>query len=140
MIGLGPGARSYTTALHYSSEYAVSQKRVQNIIANFNAENNRPFSSTQYAVWLDAEEQSRRYLIRSLLQTPGLDCHAFSQRFGGDVLKLLPQAHELLDNGFAYLSNAQLCLTAEGIAHSDVIGPWLYSESVRQRMEQFEPQ
>lgn len=138
MIGLGPGARSYTSALHYSTEYAVSPQGVHSIIADFNASDDHEFGVTQYAVTLDAHEQSRRYLIRSLLQTPGLDRHTFSGRFGGDVLVLLPQVYELLKNGFANLSNERLCLTEAGIAHSDVIGPWLYSESVKQRMEEFE--
>lgn len=140
MIGLGPGARSYTSTLHYSTEYAVSPQGVHRIIADFNASDDRAFGMAQYAVTLDAHEQSRRYLIRSLLQTPGLDRHAFSRRFGGDVLVLLPQVHELLENGFATLSSERLRLTEVGIAHSDVIGPWLYSEAVKQRMEAFELQ
>ena len=36
MVGLGPGARSYTRALHYSSEYAVKATRVRGIIDEFN--------------------------------------------------------------------------------------------------------
>jgi oxygen-independent coproporphyrinogen III oxidase len=34
-IGLGPGARSYTTSLHYSSDWAVSREQVGSIIDTF---------------------------------------------------------------------------------------------------------
>ena len=35
MVGLGPGARSYTSSLHYSTEYAVGQTIVRSIIEDY---------------------------------------------------------------------------------------------------------
>ncbi|OYP36420.1 hypothetical protein CGZ80_08950 [Rhodopirellula sp. MGV] len=140
MIGLGPGARSYTRELHYSSEYAVSGSSIRKIIDKFNRRDPEDFALADYGVWLNAEEQSRRYLIRSLLQVDGLDRQAFASLFGADVCLVLPQVEQLLESGFAELTAERLMLTAEGLAHSDVIGPWLYSDAVLSRMEQFELQ
>ncbi|MEM6471792.1 MAG: STM4012 family radical SAM protein [Planctomycetota bacterium] len=137
MIGLGPGARSYTRGLHYSSEYAVSGGGVRKIIAEYNRRTEGGFSNADYGVHLNGEEQARRYLIRSLLQVDGLDCDTFRQHFGEDVVVVIPQVDELVDSGFARRTPNRLTLTADGLAHSDVIGPWLYSPSVRNRMNEF---
>ncbi|HCS51544.1 MAG TPA: coproporphyrinogen III oxidase family protein, partial [Planctomycetaceae bacterium] len=69
MIGLGPGARSYTSGLHYSSDYAVSGVGVRKIIAKFCGQEAREYSVADYGVRITHEEQCRRYLIRSLLQS-----------------------------------------------------------------------
>ncbi|MEZ6089604.1 MAG: STM4012 family radical SAM protein [Pirellulaceae bacterium] len=138
MIGLGPGARSYTSELHYSSEYAVSGVSVRKIIADFCRRADADFAVAGYGVTLNRDEQARRYLIRSLLQADGLDRTAFLTRFGDDVCRLVPQVDELPELGFASLTSQRLVLNDAGLAHSDVIGPWLYSETVRKRMEQFD--
>jgi oxygen-independent coproporphyrinogen-3 oxidase len=138
MIGLGPGARSYTSGLHYSSEYAVSGTHVRKIIAKYCRSAESDFSSADYGVWLGRDDQCRRYLIRSLLQSDGLDLQAFHARFGGDVRSTISQVDELVELGFANWTDDHLKLNDEGIAFSDVIGPWLYSDAVIARMEQYE--
>ncbi len=138
MIGLGPGARSYTSSLHYSSDYAVSSAQVRKIIADFNRREASEFAIADYGVWLNREDQYRRYLIRSLLQIEGLDIHAFHSRFGEDMRSVIPQVDELVEFGFAEWVDDHLKLNDHGLAHSDVIGPWLYSDQVKSRMEQFE--
>ncbi|QDV44497.1 Oxygen-independent coproporphyrinogen-III oxidase 1 [Stieleria neptunia] len=138
MIGLGPGARSYTSDLHYSSEYAVSGVGVRKIIADYCQRKTADFSAADYGVWLCRDEQARRYLIRSLLQTDGLDRSAFLENFGRDVRNMLPQVDELVRLDFAKITSQRLTLTVNGLAHSDVIGPWLYSDQVQEQMEQYE--
>ena len=138
MIGLGPGARSYTSRLHYSSEYAVSGDGVRKIIAEYNQRPGESFANADYGVWLDENEQARRYLIRSLLQVDGLDRAAFENQFKQDVCDLLPQVLDLVSGGFTKLTAERIRLNPDGLEHSDVIGPWLYSDAVRHRMEQFD--
>ena len=138
MIGLGPGARSYTTRLHYSSEYAVSGNHVRKIIADFAMRNEHDFAHADYGVYLTRDDQCRRYLIRSLLQSDGLLLQAFHDRFGTDVRVEIPQIDELLELGYAELTPTHLRLNADGIAYSDVIGPWLYSDEVIARMEEYD--
>lgn len=126
MVGLGPGARSYTRALHYSSEYAVGQSGVRAIIDDFAC---RDYTSVDYGVELDASEQRLRRLLKSLLRVEGLSFEDFSAE---------PKIQQLLEHGLAEVQMGTLRLTPEGLAHSDSIGPWLYSEAMRARMREFE--
>ncbi len=138
MVGLGPGARSYTQNLHYSSEYAVGPKGVKQIIGKFNQRTDQEFSWADYGVRLDLEEQRRRYLIKSLLHFEGLNRKSYNVRFGSNVLTDFPQLAELMTLGMATSNEQDLRLTETGLSWSDVIGPWLYSDSVKSRMEEFE--
>jgi oxygen-independent coproporphyrinogen-3 oxidase len=138
MVGLGPGARSYTTSLHYGTDYAVSGAGVRAIIRDFNGRGKEQLRQVVYGAVLDLEEQMRRYVIRSLLQTEGLDRMAFQRRFGLDVECALPRCAELIDLQLAAFTPDRLCLNDRGLADSDVIGPWLYSNAVRNRMEAFD--
>lgn len=136
MIGLGPGARSYTRDLHYSSEYAVGQGGVKRIIADFNLRTSDDFAFADYGVTLDRFEQRRRYLIKSLLQSTGLRYGDYELRFGTDVWADFPELHELSELEFRDEDSTDtLRLNCEGMSWSDVIGPWLYSAQVTSRME-----
>ena len=138
MIGLGPGARSYTGGLHYSSEYAVGQKGVRQIIASFNDQPDQAFAVADYGVELNLNEQRRRYLIKSLLHFTGLDRSAYKLRFASPVFEDFPQLAELLELDLAVVTEELIQLTPTGLSWSDVIGPWLYSDNVNSRMEEFE--
>ena len=138
MVGLGPGARSYTQSLHYSSEYAVKQKGVKNIIAEFNESSDESFQLATYGVRLEEGEQKRRYLIKSLLNAEGLNRADYSARFHGPVETDFPQLAELSDLGMVQQNPEYIRLNADGLSWSDVIGPWLYSDTVVERMNAFE--
>lgn len=138
MVGLGCGARSYTRRLHHSSEYAVSQRAVRAVLEDWVARPDQDFAEVAYGVWLDPEEQRRRYLIKSLLRVEGLDRSRYRARFGGDVLGDLPALTGLLDGPLVALTETHLRLTTRGLERSDALGPWLYSAAVRQSSEGFE--
>jgi len=137
MVGLGPGARSYTQALHYSSEYAVGQAGVRQIIRAF--QETRDFSVADFGVRLDLAEQQRRYLIKSLLRCDGVDPSAFESMFGVALSDTFPQLEALADGGYAAFegqgTGRRFRLSAAGLEVSDTIGPWLYSPAVEARME-----
>lgn len=135
MIGLGPGARSYTRGLHYSSEYAVGQLGVRRIIEGFNAR--RRHDVADFGVELNADEQRRRYVIKSLLRSEGLRLADYRRRFSSELFEDLPQLDELQVLRLATLSSERLELTTLGLEHSDTIGPWLYSEEVQSRMKAY---
>ena len=135
MVGLGPGARSYTKALHYSTDYAVGQPGVRAIISAFA---DMDYSRVHYGAALNEEEQKRRFVIKSLLRLDGLCKQHYKEEFGTDVLADLPELHELFDLELGSNSQGRVTLTTEGLAYSDTIGPWLYSNSVRQGMKEFE--
>ncbi|MEL6186616.1 MAG: coproporphyrinogen III oxidase family protein, partial [Myxococcota bacterium] len=133
MVGLGPGARSYTRALHYSSEYAVGQVGTKRITAAFNVRERHDVAD--FGFELDEDEQRRRYLIKSLLRRPGLSAGDYVARFGTSYAADFPGVKEaLLARGLAREEGPHLELTDEGFELSDTLGPWLYSASVQSLM------
>ncbi len=137
MAGFGAGARSYTRRVHYSTEWAVGRESVSAILEDFMARDGEAFSRADYGCELDAGEERRRFVIKSLLRSDGLDLAAYEQRFGACALDDFPQLHELTDEGAAVIQDAALKPTALGLEWSDVIGPWLYSPDMSERMEEF---
>jgi oxygen-independent coproporphyrinogen-3 oxidase len=137
MIGLGCGARSYTTGLHYSSEYAVGRTGVKAILADYVAKPDAEFGFADHGIALDLEEQRRRYVITSLLQAEGLDRAVYRHRFDGDPLDDLPRLSELELLGLAEEDQTRLRLTPAGLERSDAIGPWLYSDRMQRLAEAF---
>ncbi|MBX7220866.1 MAG: STM4012 family radical SAM protein [Blastocatellia bacterium] len=135
MVGLGCGARSYTSGLHYSNEYAVGVPAVRSILADYLTRHDATFDMASYGIRLSAEDQRRRFVIQSLLQTEGLDLNRYQARFGTEVWADLPQLKLLQEAGLIHQRAETVQLTASGLERSDVIGPWLYSESVRSLME-----
>jgi oxygen-independent coproporphyrinogen III oxidase len=138
MIGLGCGARSYTRALHYSSEYAVGATGVREILAAYMAKTDDAFDFVDYGFKLDGAEQRRRFIIQSLLQVEGLDINAYRARFDSEAIDDLPELARLEDRGLAMRDDDWLRLTEVGLEISDVIGPALYSARVRNLMEGYQ--
>ena len=139
MVGLGPGARSYTRALHYSTEYAVARVGVREIIQDYIHRIHERFSFADYGCDLDLEEQKRRYVLKSLLRVDGLELSDYCAWFQSELFADLPQLSELFDEGLLEPNEGKLRLTPEGLELSDVIGPWLWSAAVREKMTEFAP-
>lgn len=135
MVGLGAGARSYTRALHHSTEWAVGARGVKAIVDDYVARDDAAHDVAVYGFALDEDEQRRRFVIQSLLQREGLDLAAYARRFDGDVFEHLPRVDDLVRQGLATRDAERLVLGPAGLERSDVIGPWLYSENVRRLME-----
>ncbi len=138
MVGLGAGARSYTSTLHYSNEYAVGQSQVKEIINSYISKPKQDFAFADYGFELDLLEQKHRHVIQSLLQISGLNLLDYQKRFNNAVLSDLTQLNQLLDLELATLSESHLQLTEKGIEQSDLIGYWLYSDNVLKLMKEYE--
>ncbi|MEU8242570.1 STM4012 family radical SAM protein [Actinoplanes missouriensis] len=135
MVGLGCGARSYTTELHYSFDYAVSVTEVRAVIDDYLSRPANDFRYAEIGFHLDAVEQRRRWLLKSLLRAEGVDAPAYAARFGSSFRSDFPQLTSLVDRG--WLEPSLTRLTADGLAHSDAVGPWLVSGPVRAAMESY---
>jgi oxygen-independent coproporphyrinogen III oxidase len=138
MLGLGAGARSYTKALHYSSEYAVGRKGVREIISDYMKKTSADFGKADYGFYLDEAEQRRRYLIKSLLHGTGLDVLRYHNCFASDVLHDFPKVQQLLDEGYVKANGHEIIITQTGLEYADAIGPWLYSDAVNEYIAGFE--
>jgi oxygen-independent coproporphyrinogen III oxidase len=137
MIGIGPGARSYTRALHYSFDYAVERTNVRAIIEAFADRND--FDRVSYGFVLDADEQRRRWVVQSLLSDEGLDLALYRARFGTDARVDFPLLGELETRGYADELAGILRASPEGLELSDAIGPAFFSEAVERRMDAWVP-
>lgn len=137
MAGLGAGARSYTSRVHYSSEWAVGRESVRGILDDYLRRTPDSFRYAEYGCVLTENERRRRYLIKSLLRADGLNAADYRKCFGADPLKEFPQLQELITEGAAVWRDDHLVPTALGLEWSDVIGPWLYSDDTAGKMEAF---
>ncbi|APE35186.1 coproporphyrinogen III oxidase [Nocardia mangyaensis] len=138
MIGLGCGARSYTSRLHYSFDYAVELREVRGIIDSYVATTD--FGSAVHGRVIDGDEAARRHLLQSLLQTEGLPVADYRRRFGADPWDHFgEQLHALAGRGWLAETGAELLrLSPAGLAYSDAIGPGFFSPDVRAAMAAYE--
>jgi oxygen-independent coproporphyrinogen III oxidase len=139
MVGLGCGARSYTAALHYSTEYAVARTGVRDILRDYLARPAQCFAFADYGIRLNDEEQRRRYILKSLLRCEGLDLSAYRARFGAGADDQISDLAQLTDLGLAVRTPGRLRLTPDGLERSDALGPWLYSEAVKSALREYAP-
>lgn len=139
MLGLGPGARSYTDRVHYSTAYAVGPQRVRGIVEEYLRASASDFDRASWGYVLSDEERRRRFVILSLLQRSGLDCDAYRARFGADPRSEVPELAALEaaspEAPLVTYRGSTLALTAAGLERSDQIGPYLMSAAVRDRVQ-----
>ncbi|MFE9394365.1 STM4012 family radical SAM protein [Streptomyces flavidovirens] len=139
MIGLGCGARSYTSALHYSFDYAVDMREIRKIIDDYTT--TEDFSRAEMGWEVDADEARRRHLLQSLLQAGGMRLADYGERFGTAPADDFPAeldrfaARGWLDDS---APKGLLRLSPEGLAYSDALGPELFSPAVRVAMAAYE--
>ncbi|MFJ3981715.1 STM4012 family radical SAM protein [Streptomyces fungicidicus] len=143
MIGLGCGARSYTAELHYSFDYAVGMHEIRGIVDDYVARPAADFAHAEYGRRVDAGEARRRHLLQSLLQADGLEVAGYRARFDGRTpLEDFPaELARFAGRGWLHDTGpdaALLRLTPEGLAHSDAVGPELFSPAVRAAMAAYE--
>lgn len=130
MIGLGPGARSYTRRLHYASPFAVGQHAIRDRIDDWLAQTAHDHAHAHHGIWLDESEQRRRFVLLSLLDR-GIDRAAYRARFGDDVLAHAPELSAIVETGLGSLDDAALRLNETGLERADVLGHWLQSETIK---------
>ncbi|MET8694550.1 STM4012 family radical SAM protein [Streptomyces bauhiniae] len=139
MIGLGCGARSYTAGLHYSFDYAVGMHEIRAIIDDYTARPAADFAHAEYGRRMTGDEPRRRHLLQSLLQADGMAVADYRARFGGrtPAEDFPAELARFADLGWLE-SGPVLRLTPEGLAHSDAVGPELFSPAVRAAMAAYE--
>ncbi|MEW2557102.1 STM4012 family radical SAM protein, partial [Streptomyces zhihengii] len=142
MVGLGCGARSYTPDLHYSFDYAVDMRRIRTIVDDYVERTGADFARADHGRRMDGDEARRRHLLQSLLQAEGMPVAAYTARFGTGPWDDFPaELAEFAARGWLADDTAApgaLRLTPEGLAHSDAVGPALFSPAVRAAMAAYE--
>ncbi|GAA2682288.1 STM4012 family radical SAM protein [Streptomyces lunalinharesii] len=138
MVGLGVGARSFTTDLHYTTDYAVAVPEVRRIIDDYIATPTEQFHRAQWSFRMDDDERRRMFVLGMLLESDGLRVERYRAQFGtvpqddfGPQLALLAERGWLDDDG------GLLRLTPEGTAWADAIGPLFFSPRVNEAMASY---
>ncbi|MFE7296843.1 STM4012 family radical SAM protein [Streptomyces sp. NPDC057579] len=141
MIGLGCGARSYTSALHYSFDYAVGMTRIRSLIDDYAARPAADFAHAEFGWRMTGDEPRRRHLLQSVLQAAGMPVAEYRARFGSAPADDFPvELAAFAERGWldGTAGPDVLRLSPEGLAHSDALGPLLFSPGVRSRMAAYD--
>ncbi|MEU8826933.1 STM4012 family radical SAM protein [Streptomyces sp. NPDC048636] len=141
MIGLGCGARSYTSGLHYSFDYAVEMREIRGIIDDYLSRPAADFARAEHGRTTTGDEARRRHLLQSLLQAQGMPLADYRARFAGDPAEDFPaELARFAERGWLDSGAAPdlLRLSAEGLAYSDALGPELFSPAVRAAMAAYD--
>lgn len=148
-LSLGCGGRSYLGRLHTCTPYQITRREVLEEIAGFGQQED--FLAVSHGIELSEEEMRRRYVIKHVLIHPGISGKAYRRAFGRELMVDFPILGEWLERGWLREENWSgeekavvedagdlLCLTEEGLALSDYIGPMLISEDIREKMQEWE--
>jgi oxygen-independent coproporphyrinogen III oxidase len=137
MIGLGCGARSYTSRLHYSSRFAVEPAQIQRIIDGWINQSDEELSHAAWGCRLSDDDRRRRFVIQSLLTQSGLSETDYATHFRGTVTDDFPDLSSLMNRNLVENASGVYRLTALGLELSDAIGPSLYSAPYQARLQGF---
>lgn len=135
-LSLGCGGRSYLGNLHFCTPYYVRQTACKKQLDSYLE--TRDYTKITHGFLLDQEEEKRRYVIKNILFTSGLDVRKYGQVFHGELDQDFPILRLWQEEGYVYERNGIYQLTEEGMARSDALGPQLISENVRGLMREWE--
>ncbi|GAA1139418.1 oxygen-independent coproporphyrinogen-3 oxidase [Kitasatospora gansuensis] len=140
MVGLGVGARSFTTDLHYTTDYAVAVPEVRRIIDDYIATPTEEFRRAQWAFRMDHDERRRMFVLQALLESTGLRTDVYRRRFGTRPQADFPaEFAALAERGWLATGGEELLLlTPEGMAWADAIGPLFFSARVNEAMTSYQ--
>lgn len=129
LVGFGAGARTYAVNVHYRNSFdtkfhrAAIKRYMQKIAEGNNA--------VETAVFLDSDEQMRRYVIGHL---DHLDVAEFRKNYGFEFGEAFPELHStLLERGLAHYIKREFKLTVEGMKSKELIANAFFSDQAIQR-------
>ena len=135
-LSIGCGGRSYLGNLHFCTPYYVRQKDCNLQLERYLA--TKDHRKITHGFFLDKEEEKRRYVIKNILFTSGVNMGNFRKNFGKDVDKEFAILDIWKEKGYLKKEGDTYKLTTEGMALSDYLGPQLISSNVKGRMEEWE--
>lgn len=134
VIGLGCGARSRVSDMHYSKEYAVERRAVLSIVEDYCSRSSSRFAVADYGVALNFGEQARRRIVLDSITANGLDIEDFIATYGGEPASHIAEIAPLIELGYLQRTATHLKATPKGLAVADAIGPLLISPAMEMRM------
>jgi oxygen-independent coproporphyrinogen-3 oxidase len=138
MVGLGAGARSYTTRLHYSTPWRMVSSNIRAVVEDYCRRMRAGNNAVSHGFVLDGDEQVRRFVIQSLLYD-GLSWSAFHQTFRDDARRRFAEQWDALAAEECVTFTADgVRLSPRGVRHADVVGNLFFSPRVRRLVESYE--
>ena len=140
LLGLGAGARSYTEAVHYGTDFAVGRRSTTEIIDGFVTHDHRPDERLSLGFALSEDEQKRRFCILTL-SLGRLDAGAFAHRFpGSDLAEFADELGALDAEGCTRTDGSGARhLTPRGFKYSNVIATLFRSAAVAELESAYVP-
>lgn len=135
-LSIGCGGRSYLGNLHFCTPYYVRQKDCNMQLERYLE--TKDYRQITHGFFLDQEEEKRRYVIKNILFTSGLNKESYQEKFGEPVEKEFGLLHTWKEKGYLKEEENIYKLTKEGLALSDYLGPQLISAKVKGWMEEWE--
>lgn len=132
-LSVGCGGRSYLGNLHVCTPYAVKQGHCLSILEAYCKEPvkwDKPFGYL-----LSKEEEKRRYVIKHLLFGAGINREAYQRHFSAVVEEEFPELLSWKKLSYVEESASYFRLSKMGLSYSDMLGPLLISQEVREKME-----
>ncbi len=134
-IGVGAGARSYTSAMNYCTPFAVKMKSVRSIIDDYTQQSVEDLQWVKHGIVLNLQEQKIRFMLKSLVEGGVLHVQDYQSKFGSAPFDDFPQLLMMADNGWLAEQSGVWRLTALGMEKEDAIGPSFYSSQIKQKMQ-----
>ncbi|MEZ5300839.1 MAG: hypothetical protein R3F11_09335 [Verrucomicrobiales bacterium] len=129
--GFGSGARSYTRAVHYSTEYAVGRGGIQGPETYISGVSQADRRAARYGCLWTTLNNAAATPSDPILRADGLDLDRYADQFGREAPDDFPELAALESRGLAARCGRRIAPTARGLEWSDAIGPWLYSEAMK---------
>ncbi len=139
LLGLGAGARSYTSPVHYGTDFAVRRGRTARIISSFIDRGQLGKDVPRLGFELDGDERRRRFCILNL-SLGRLDPSVYRRRFDADVSQdFSGELAALRNEGCVDFEGGNYRLTRRGFKYSNVIATLFQSDKVSGLEATYEP-
>lgn len=134
-VSLGCGGRSYLGDLHFCSKYETEPCRCVQQIEDYIKLRDK--TAAEYGIILNKSEQKRRFVIKNLLHSNGIDVQEYLKRFEHSLTEDFTLFEDFLSRGWCVEEEDRMRLTPLGMSLSDHIGPMFISDEIRCRMEEY---
>lgn len=134
-IGIGAGARSYTSNMNYSTPFAVKMTAIRSIIEQYSNQSKNELAQIKHGIVLDEQEQKIRFILKSLIDGGRLNDNDYMIKFASRPFDDFPILHELNNKNLIHHNAGLWQLTSQGMEHEDSIGPAFYSQTVKKQIQ-----
>jgi len=129
-LGLGCGARSYNSHVHYSMKYSCDSCVESNSIDEFIS--SKDFNELPWVGYVMNEEENKRRTVVYSFFLGILDVSIYSKKFNSSVFDDFPEEiNALIENELVgIIDKTKLVLTKKGIKYTDLVGTLFWSENI----------